>query len=161
MRIRLVFFGSALHSGAPSFRSRFTTRAKTKRQRFGYKTRKRKARFKSQAHSGYWDVPQAELKNHSGGLWRVGKSLEAFALKVASRWQTAFSGVSAKIPYNQWRAWRDVDHLRCRFGRFKLGAHFLKAGSELFNLFFQSLHPPSTSALIGAWSGKIIQTRKG
>ena len=29
----------------------------------------------------YWNVPQAEL-NDSGGLWRVGKSLEAFA-KVA------------------------------------------------------------------------------
>jgi hypothetical protein len=35
------------------------------------------------------DVPQARL-NDSGGLWRMGKSLEAFALEVASQWQTAF-----------------------------------------------------------------------
>jgi hypothetical protein len=35
------------------------------------------------------DVPQAGLSD-SGGLWRVGKSLDAFALKVASQWQTAF-----------------------------------------------------------------------
>ena len=27
------------------------------------------------------------IKNDSGGLWRVEKSLEAFALKVASQWQ--------------------------------------------------------------------------
>jgi len=31
----------------------------------------------------------AEL-NDSGSLWRMGKSLEAFALKVASQWQTTF-----------------------------------------------------------------------
>src|SRR5258707_9798099 len=29
-----------------------------------------------------------------------------------------------------------VDHLRCRFARFKLGAHLLKAGYERFDLLF-------------------------
>jgi hypothetical protein len=41
------------------------------------------------------DVPQAGL-NDSGGLWRVGKSLDAFALKVASQWQTAFFFMSSE-----------------------------------------------------------------
>ena len=35
-------------------------------------------------------------QNDSGGLWRVGKSLEAFALKVASQWQTAFFSMLPK-----------------------------------------------------------------
>jgi hypothetical protein len=36
------------------------------------------------------------IKNDSGGRWRVGKSLEAFASKVASQWQTAFFYISPK-----------------------------------------------------------------
>jgi hypothetical protein len=40
-------------------------------------------------------ITQPEL-NDSGGLWRVGNSLEAFALKVASQWQTAFFFMSPK-----------------------------------------------------------------
>jgi hypothetical protein len=37
-----------------------------------------------------------QRKNDSGGLWRMGKNLEAFALKVASQWQTAFLFISSK-----------------------------------------------------------------
>jgi hypothetical protein len=61
---------------------------------FAFFSRRHK-RLTTRSAFGRLDVPQAEL-NDSGGLWRVGKSLEAFALKVASQWQTAFFVMSAK-----------------------------------------------------------------